>query len=437
MRGSIEIEKVQVVRRRSLVIHFSASEQVQEVFKKRIFEVEYDRDIHTVPESLLVIPFITNVLPIVWVYDATLKVKELDKNFYNHLNDIKKGYEDMYPKVKFGGEVIIETAMHTKLPKPTTTSKTGETSEAALLFSGGVDATSSLVTMLRGDKKPALITLWGADVSLNDEAGWKEKSEHTKKAALLFGLKSFMVKTNFREFIDEGLLDSRVEKRAGDQWWHGFQHGIGILGHVAPLVYRHGFSELYIAASFTRGEVMSCASDPTIDEQVYMAHCRVVHDGYEYSRQDKIANIHDFVNSANIKELPIKVCWISLGAKNCGRCEKCIRTACGFLAEGSDLATYDLENYSAVYARDYIVNRHYFRHTLQWARIQNRLKDNVANLDSETLSKVGWVLDVDFETINNHLLKKVRHYAKALLSGVRRRTPRRVKDAINKIRGKG
>lgn len=398
------------------------------------YEINFSEDVSSVPKSVLAVPFIANVLPIVWVYDATLIIQELDKDFYDHLNDIKKGYQDMYPKVKFGGEIIAEKIVHTR---PSERVEPEEAIESALLFSGGVDATSSLVTMLKEGKKPALVTLWGADVSLNDENGWEEKSAHTEKVAQLFGLKSFMVKTNFREFINETLLDSKVEKQAGDQWWHGFQHGIGIIGHTAPLVYLYAFKELCIAASFTRGENMTCASDPTIDEHVNMAGCRVIHDGYDYSRQDKIANIHSFVRGANIKKLPIKVCWISLGAKNCGKCEKCIRTACGFLAEGGDLQAYDLGSYNAEYARNFILNRHYFRHTLQWARIQSRLEDNAGGLSSEILGQVGWVLDVNFDAINDQPMKKIRRHVSVVLRGVQKRAPRRAKDAFKKIIGRG
>ena len=89
--------------------------------------------------------------------------------------------------------------------------------------------------------------------------------------------------------MDESKLTKLVEKYANDDWWHGFQHGIGLIGHAAPLAYLFNIDNLYIASSYTikdKGKV-TCASDPTIDNYVKFSDCHVIHDGYEYGRQEK------------------------------------------------------------------------------------------------------------------------------------------------------
>ena len=69
------------------------------------FYVEYDENIEKVPDSILIVPFICNVLPIVWITDATLIVDKIDKNFYESIDKFKKGYIDMYPQIKFKGKI--------------------------------------------------------------------------------------------------------------------------------------------------------------------------------------------------------------------------------------------------------------------------------------------------------------------------------------------
>lgn len=93
-------------------------------------------------------------------------------------------------------------------------------------------------------------------------------------------------KTNFRSFINERKLNCLV-KNSGDGWWHGFQHGIGLLGHGAPIAYLKGLKCIYIASSYTPKDNVTCASHPSIDNCVEFCNCHIIHDQYEYSRQEK------------------------------------------------------------------------------------------------------------------------------------------------------
>ena len=54
--------------------------------KGNTFRIEYNENIERVPKNIAVIPFIVNVLPIVWLTDAILEVEELDRTFYNSIN---------------------------------------------------------------------------------------------------------------------------------------------------------------------------------------------------------------------------------------------------------------------------------------------------------------------------------------------------------------
>ena len=77
-----------------------------------------------------------------------------------------------------------------------------------------------------------------------------------------------------------------------------------------------------------------------------------MHDGAAYNRTEKVKEIIAW--PAAVKNL--RVCWQGiLQDKNCGQCEKCIRTQLNFLATGNPIpeafskkidVDIDLENYS-------------------------------------------------------------------------------------------
>ena len=74
-----------------------------------------------------------------------------------------------------------------------------------------------------------MLTLWGSDIKIDDQLGWNNVRKHVDETAMMFGLEKIYIKTNFRTFINEGMLNLLVVQ-SGDSWWHGFQHGIGLIG---------------------------------------------------------------------------------------------------------------------------------------------------------------------------------------------------------------
>ena len=204
------------------------------------------------------------------------------------------------------------------------------------LFSGGVDAFNTLFKHM--SEKPMLLTLWGADVRLDDEVGWNRVKEHHISVAKEYGLEYSFIKTNFRTVINSNAATKYVYQKINGEWWHDFQHGIAILGHIAPIAFVKKMKVVYIASSNTsetRKKIV-CASDPTIDNYVRYTSCRVIHDGYEYTRQDKMHNICNFLDKENKKTMQLRVCWKSSGGENCCECEKCYRTIIEIIAEKKD-----------------------------------------------------------------------------------------------------
>lgn len=222
----IKITDVSIIAK-SITIAYQISEGLAIYFSKgrTTFQVEYSENIENVPVGIAIIPFVCNVLPIVWLTDATLYLPEIDQTFYKSIDDFKQGYKNMYPMLPFVGKIEAGIKDY---------SYTADGGNAAF-FSGGVDAFTTLIA--HKDEHPLLVTMRGADVTLDDIEGWENVYTHVCKTAMQFDLPTpVTVTSTFRTFIDEGNLDGLVTI-SGDGWWHGFQHGIGLLGQAAPICF--------------------------------------------------------------------------------------------------------------------------------------------------------------------------------------------------------
>lgn len=366
------------------------------------FYMEYNFSLENIPTSVLTIPLLCNLLPIAWVYDLTIITNEIDEDLLNSIDKIKQGYKEMYPSLTFNGKVKYNKVVNNK-------NKESKNCTASL-FSGGVDAYDTLFRNI--GLSPMLITLWGADIDLSDEDGWNVVYNYNKNVANDLSLDFQYIKTNFRRIINYENVSKMTIKTVNDEWWHGFQHGIGILGHVAPVAYSYGISNVYIASSFTPDQwgKYTCASDPRIDNNLSFCGCKVIHDGYEYNRQDKIHNIVEYKKNNCLKKIPIRVCWISKGGNNCCMCEKCYRTILGIIAEGYDPIDFGFNlnkikyNHMLKFLKFYLpykINNNELRYT----PIQNKMKKN--SKDSTIRKKFKWFIGMDIGKRKIDLMYKI------------------------------
>ncbi len=381
----IRVDSVSAVGGRLRVSYNVPSVLEQYFTAERIFEAEYSEDISAVPESVLVIPFVCNVLPIAWLADAVLELPQLDKEFYEGIPGVLEGYRNMSPMLEFKGMVKVRQLVDNSY---TPSERVGA------LFSGGVDAFATLIA--HADEKPRLVTLWGADVKLTDTAGWSRVKQHAEDTCREFGLAApLLVRSNFRLMVNESALSILVAA-SRDGWWHGYQHGIALLGHAAPVAYLERWKTLYIASSFTPDNKAICASDPTIDNQLHLVSTRVWHDQYEYHRQQKVGHIVEHCRAMGRKAM-LRVCWIISGGTNCCMCEKCQRTIFALLAEGEDPADYGFTAWRAGIAGTKSWTPRHCRHTPKhrkvYAQIQTRFRETQAYQDDPA---VNWFYKVNF-----------------------------------------
>lgn len=412
MKNKITVESINIEKRK-IICHYHVEGPWKNAFKEKdSMAIEYSVDVSTVPQGIAVVPFLANLLPMAWVFDADIAIPSCDKTFYDSIPLFKKGYQDMYPMMALRGSLMAE-----KLEENISTAK----GRSGAFFSGGVDAFNTLVCHVA--EKPVLLTLWGADVKLSDENGWKNVLSHLQDTSREFGTDYVTIKSEFRMFQEEGILTEAV-KKSGDGWWHGFQHGVGIICHAAPVAWVLGLSTVYFASSFTaadKGKV-TCASDPTIDNFVRFGGTHIVHDGYEFTRQMKVHNITQFAKKSGMK-IPLRVCWESTGGSNCCRCEKCWRTMLAVYAENQNPREYgfdytDTELAQIAKKMRYGGNKMFG--ALRYEPIQKAMQKNCEK--KELPQEIRWFYDANMDNLGQAPLwrkcaRKIKRGLKKIIGG--------------------
>ena len=398
---------------------FSVTEDLKRFFKQptHMF-AQYDRCIERVPASILVIPFLGNVMQIAWLTDAEVYVDKVDSKFYHSLTRLRNAYQKMYPNCCLGGALVAECQEN----------DTDSAAKSAQMFTGGMDAVTTFIR--HADEKPLLIleygfyqdALVGQNVYANDV-----KSERNyisdRNAALAFskahGTNAAFIRANYGTFINSAAIDKRFASQMGDDFWHGLHHAMAILGAAAPIAFQEGIRSLYIASSFSVGNTYPCASDPTTDNEFRFAGTAVVHDGYEMTDQDKARTVVAYQKKIGTP-LPLRVC--SWNDHNCCACEKCLRRMLQINAEGGDPHSFGFAYEHSVLD----TTKAYLRKEIQfftaknidkWKRIIARMSDNYDGLFEKEV--YNFLKDYDFEKEKKRGL--IRYYRENFFSIVKRK----------------
>ena len=385
------------VKQNKVTYNYSIEGSIKKFFRnKNKYTINYEYDISKVPNGILAIPFVANVLPMIWLFDAQLYIESLDINFYKSIAEIKKSYVNMYPQLDFKGEVIVKSKEKNYYQ--------GE--KKGLFFSGGLDATSTLITHY--DEKPLLINIQGSDLSTYYKKVLRNVKSYLTNVANSFDLDITFIKSEFRTIIKEKSVTKHFYSLVKDNYWHGFQHGIAIISHAAPIAYIEKLDLIYIAASYTKESLVPCASDPTIDNKVIMANTKIFHDGFELDRNGKSQNVINFINKTN-KKIKLRVCYEDYRVDNCCSCEKCYRTIMNFCAKDFDVKKIGFnlnENNFKKMEKD-IKNRIIFTTSdkAYWSTIKKEF-DLHPNLKND--SRFSWIYDLDLDSINDNKMKKIK-----------------------------
>ncbi|WP_123041923.1 hypothetical protein [Cohnella candidum] len=387
----IRIKNVRVADGNTVTCDVEYGSKVRGYFSGEPFYVQYDRNVENVPAGVLVIPLLANLCPVAWVTGADVYVEELDRAFYRSLQRIKESFRALYPKLPISGGLFAgRLADHLSLP--------AEGSRSAMFFSGGVD---SLATCLRKrEERPYLITVWGADIGLGQPDIWEQVRESHVAFGKAFGMENLFIKSNLRGFIQEDRVADEFG-RITRGWWPGIQHGVGMIGLFAPLGWRLGVRQLYIASSLPPKMALTVpyGSHTTVDNHVRFADTAVELEGEELTRQEKMGVIADYVKRTGDQGLKIRVCWTNGEYGNCCRCEKCARTAAGLQAEGIDprACGFPVDGELSAFTRENLPdwlaqNRIWVEY---WDEIKRRSLSNAELLREEDRPFLEWLQGID------------------------------------------
>ncbi len=298
---------------------------LQRFFTGDPFRVSYDVSIDDVPEGVLAIPVLAHVCPVAWTHGGDVYVDEVDATFARALEDVKETLLSLYPNFLEGGQL-----------KTRRTSDVAPASggESGLLFTGGVDSTSSYVR--HREEEPTLISVRGWTITPDpaDDEKWADLRSRVSRFADERDLETAFLESNMLSFLDHPMLLAHFGHRVDGGWYSSVGHGLGLLGLCAPMAYARGMDDLYVAATHWEGIDLEWGSRPDIDERVRWAGTQCHHDAYELTRQERLDVIADYVDEA-APDLQLQTCNVRMDG-NCSRCEKCYRTAVGLRLSGLD-----------------------------------------------------------------------------------------------------
>ena len=332
-------------------------------FTGEAFVADYDVDLEAVPESVAVIPVLAHVCPVAWANGADVRAPAVDAEFLESLRAVGNELVDMYPAFMRGGRVRVAEAVdgnetvegdeangvrpgrsgtgptREEGTSRTGTDETGRTgdggagTDAAMLFTGGVD---SLATYVRHrEEAPALVSVQGWVVKRDQPERWARVWRGVERFADDRGVRSHAISSNMLDFLDTPMLQAHYKRFVDGAWYSSVGHGLGMLGLCAPLAFAAGYGRIYMAATHTAAFAEPWGSHPRIDDRIRWSGTRAVHDGYELSRQEKLELIADYVRAGN-GDLVLRTCIHSATGENCSECEKCYRTMVGLLLAGLD-----------------------------------------------------------------------------------------------------
>jgi len=316
-----------------LISTVDAPKNLRKYFYSSELSVYYNTKL-TADKSILNIPLISTILPLSWLTRTDIHVEELDKKYFESMNLIKHEFNRMFPRGRFTAKIKVDDLVENKT----------SSQETAMLFSGGVDSTYTLIKNL--NLKPRLIMLNGF-LNFHLDRAYKKYNELLKKIYFEFAKREgFDI-----NFIDANtsfvLNNTRIAHDfyriiRGTTLWLALQFPLVLLGLPAPISIGR-FNRLLIAASadsthdyYKHPE----ASQPLIDEKFAWANLSVLHDGYIH-RFAKLDLIKKYLEN---HEYQIQVCNDPTPDRlNCSACEKCFRTIAPMVLKGIDPNKYGFE----------------------------------------------------------------------------------------------
>jgi hypothetical protein len=217
---------------------------------------------------------------------------------------------ELYHHIDITADSIIDRA-------PPTTNK------AMLAFSGGLDSTFSALRhrlKLAGTGSydvRSVLMVQGFDIGRDNDDFFKKAVDRAQKFLDILSLDMRLITTTSVNPLFQDWEDSHGAELACCLHQYSDEFAYGLIGSTKPY----------------NGLVLPYGSNPATDHLLSGSGFSIFHDGAGFSRTAKAAVVakYDFAMSQ------LRVCYEGkLQYRNCGQCEKCMRTYLNFLAVGVD-----------------------------------------------------------------------------------------------------
>lgn len=232
-------------------------------------------------------------------------VPPVSPRLMQHLHTVQDILLGWYPELN-----RVKVTSHSRGQGPTRPGRA-----VGALFSGGVDSFYTLLKSLNGWRADTLtathlVFMKGIGERFERAAHAEEARRHIAEIAREVGVPLVAGTTNLRSHFDH------VNYAA---YFHG-----AVLGAIGLSLSR-GFRSVLVPSTFSYAELKPWGSHALLDPLWSTEWLEVIHDGAEVSRVQKLASLEGC--APNVLRY-LRVCMENFGgARNCGRCRKCVRTA--------------------------------------------------------------------------------------------------------------
>lgn len=277
-----------------------------------------------------VAPFVTSLLLLAMQAGEPIEAEgKLSQRLHTGLDRYQSIFQSWYPdrfqriQIKTEGFEIIETGKPREALKP----------KIACAFSGGVDSFYSFFSLLTKDQKNTIglthaVFMAGFDMPLHLTESISELTRAYAKLMEDRGIQFVTGRTNLRDFVNT--VD----------WTNA--HGQALC--ATALFFKDAWTQFYIPSSYTLSGHPRWGTHPMLDPLLSTESLEFVHHGTNANRVEKLKFLMRFPETFS----NLRVCWIQdIGLKNCGECEKCVRTMIGLeiLGVAAHYSTFNTKLY--------------------------------------------------------------------------------------------
>ena len=263
-------------------------------------------------------------------------------------------------------------------------------------FSGGLDASYTAykykhnlddIYKLEYDKS---IMIFGADIPLSDPDAFDRAFAVAKTMLDDLGVEIIPIETNVRDYLNS--------------WEDSF--GSVVIGCLSF------FSKAYGYGAASDSSIMNYhipwGMNPITDQLFSSPLFYFISDGWDHSRTERAALVRNWEVGLN----NLRVCWENKDtSKNCGCCEKCIRTKLNFKAVGvdhmpsmpTDLSLTDFDNNKLV-SSEHILT--FYKEACEYGKAHKTLDDEWIRVLERQITK--WERTIRLKKFRKNLKKRLK-----------------------------